>query len=257
MFRQPLTIICLIGSLLIGFGSTAQNKSYPFKQGEKMIYSVHFGWFNIGKAEIRIDPKLRYEEGVPHYFVKCTINSSPWFRMFKQMNMTFESMIRVDNLRPKNSFRDLKQGKKIDIRYDDFYFEDSIRVEAYIEDIDKHRHHKFAYEETPFFDALSTYLYLRNKDLSNAKENFGVRTFFTNTLYEFYIEPDGKGKYKLDGKKIPTSEFELVFPPSDLNPKGKSGYVAISADDRKIPLKFKVNLSVGSFALSLDEVAYE
>ncbi|MEP5613484.1 MAG: DUF3108 domain-containing protein [Cyclobacteriaceae bacterium] len=255
--RQLLTIIVFLCLLNSGFKTQAQNKSYPFKQGEKMTYSVFFGWFDIGEAEVWIDPEIHFEQGIPHFMVRLNITSSPWFRFLKPMDMCFESLINVNDLRPTNSFRDIKQGRKVDIRYDKFSYRDSISVEAYIEDIDKHRSHKFAFSEIPFRDALSTYLYLRSRDLANATDRIEVRTFFSNELYEFYIEPEDKGRFNMDGDRIPTAEFKLIFPPSDLMAKGKAGSVIVSADERQIPLKFKVNLNVGSFALVLDEIQYD
>ena len=222
-----------------------------------MTYSVHFGWFDIGEAEVWIDPEIFYENNEAHYLVRCTIISSPWFRLFKQMDMCFESLIRVDDLTPLKSFRDLRQGKKIDVRHDNFDYGDSISVEAYIEDIDTHRYHKFPKSGAPLLDGLSTYLYLRSENLPALNDDLGVRTFFTNSLYEFYISPQKKGRFNLNGKKIPTAEFKLIFPPSTLTPKGKSGYAVVSADERRIPLKFKVNLSLGSFSLVLEDIQYE
>jgi len=252
-----LTIIVFLGLFNSGFESQAQNKSYPFKQGEKMTYSVFFGWFDIGEAEVWIDPEIYYENDIPHYLVRLNITSSPWFRFLKPMDMCFESLISMDDLRPTSSFRDVRQARKVDVRHDRFSYSDSIDVEAYIEDIDKHRSHRFAYSEIPFGDALSTYLYLRSRDLANATERIEVRTFFSNELYDFFIEPEGRGRFNLDGNKIPTAEFKLIFPPSDLMANGKHGHVIISADERKIPLKFKVNLYVGSFAMELDEIQYD
>lgn len=222
-----------------------------------MTYSVHFGWFNIGVAEVWIDPEFHYENGEPHYLVRCNIVSSPWFKLLKQIDMCFESLVKASDLRPSTSIRDLKQGGRIDIRRDQFIFDDSIKVNAYVEDVDSHRNHAFARTNVPFRDALSSYLYLRNQDLLNLREKLSVRTFFTNSLYEFNIAPDGSGRFKLMGDRIQTKEFKLFFPPSELVSKGQTGSVVVSADERKIPLKFKLNLSLGSFMLELENISYE
>lgn len=256
--RKTMAIFVVFFALLSGVNPLiAQNKSYPFKQGEKMTYSVHFGWFNIGEAEVWIDPELHYENGEPHYLISCNISSAPWFKLLKKIDMCFESLVRASDLRPVNSIRDLKQGGRIDIRSDQFVFGDSIKVNAYVEDVDSHRYHTFPKTEVPFRDALSTYLYLRNQDLHNLNDKLSVRTFFTNSLYEFHMAPDGRGKFKLMGERVQTREFKLLFPPSSLVPKGQEGSVVVSADERRIPLKFKMNLSLGSFMLELEDISYE
>ena len=124
-------MVFLISYLNLGFGLRAQNKSYPFKEGEKLIYSVHFGWFEIGEAELWIDPELQNMNGEAHYLIRCNVKSSPWFKMFKAMDMCFESMVKVEDLSPTYSFRDIRQGKKIDVRHDRFSYADSVGVEAY------------------------------------------------------------------------------------------------------------------------------
>ena len=42
-----------------------------------------------------------------------------------------------------------------------------------------------------------------------------------------------------------------------MTPKEKAGLVVVSDDRNKIPLKFKVNLALGSFGLVLKEIIYD
>ena len=63
-----------------------------------MTYSMHFGWFKIGKAEVWIDPEIYYENDAPHYLVRCNINSLPWFRFFKLRILILYTTIQCGNM---------------------------------------------------------------------------------------------------------------------------------------------------------------
>lgn len=219
---------------------------------------MNYGWFSIGDAEMWLDPELHYPTEKPHYSVQTNIKSASWFKVFSKLEICMESLVRVDNLQPYRSDRDMEGRNRIDIRHDYFsYGKDSIRVKAYVEDVDQWRHHKFPNGNVPVRDALSTFMWLRSRDRQELmSQSTEVRTFFTNDLYEFSMRPKGKTSYKYQGKKIPALEFELVFPEGEFFDKGRTGTVIVSDDDRMLPLKFEIDMTVGSFKFQLEDVEY-
>lgn len=223
-----------------------------------LVFKMNYSWFNIGDAEMWLDPEFHYPTNDPHYSIQAHIKTASWFKVFSKLEICMESLIQVDNLQPYRSDRDMEGRNRIDIRHDYFkYEEDSIKVEAYVEDVDEWRYHRFEKGSVPIRDALSTFLWLRSKDRKKLMEGpVEVRTFFTNSLYEFSMRPKGNTTFKYQGEKIPALEFELVFPEGEFFKKGRTGTVIVSDDERMLPLKFEIDMTVGSFKFQLEGVEY-
>ena len=258
IFRGWLRIV-VICVLFTGASLTeAQNKSYPFKPGEKLTYNMKFGWFNIGDAVVWLDPDLYYPEGTdkPHYSIQFQIRTASWFRVFSKLEFCMQSLIEVDELKPYRSDRDLEAKNKIDIRHDYFSYADSISIDAYIEDIDTWRYHKYSKGNVPIRDAMSTYMWLRGRDRSQFEDEIRIRTFFTNNLYEFVMLPGKQTTHKYDGRKVRALEFGLIFPEGEYFDNGKTGRLILSNDRNRLPLRIEIDMTVGSFIFDLDKVEY-
>lgn len=214
---------------------------------------MHYGWFKIGQAEVWIEPEYQLENGTEHFKVQCDIKTVSWFKIFSKLRIHMESLVQRDNLQPYKSFRNLSDGKKIDIRHDRFTYEDSVKIDAYIEDIDTRRHHAFAIGDAPVRDVMSTYLFLRSRDESVLSKEVTVRTFFTNDLYEFKMRPGKMVTHMYKTYEVGAREYELIFPEGDYFEKGKKGRVIISDDASRVPLKLELDMSVGSFSFELQD----
>ena len=219
---------------------------------------MKFGWFNVGEAAVWLDPELHYPEGSdePHYKIQFVAKTASWFRVFSKISFCMESLIEVGELKPLRSDRDLEARNQIDIRHDYFSYADSISIRAYIEDIDTWRYHKFPKGNVPVRDAMSTFMWLRSRDRSQFKERIEMRTFFTNDLYEFAMLPGESTTHKFDGRKVRALEFGLIFPEGEFFDKGKTGRVIMSDDRNRFPLRFEIDMTIGSFVFDLDEVEY-
>lgn len=222
-----------------------------------MVYKINYGWFNIGEAEMWIDPEFHYQNKRPYYHIQCHITTASWFKIFSTLEICMESLVQVENLTPLRSDRDLTGRNRIDIRHDYFTYGKQIKVDAYIEDIDTWRHHIFSKNTVSIRDALSTYLFLRSRNRNEMLKPVTVRTFFTNDLYEFNMIPKGKTTYKYKGKHIAARRFDLIFPESEFFPNGKKGRVILTDDHRRLPLKIEIDMSFGSFGFDLIKEEYE
>ncbi|SNS59897.1 Protein of unknown function [Ekhidna lutea] len=242
--------------LFAGLQSQAQNKSYPFKPGEKLTYNMKFGWFNIGEAVLWLDPEFHYPNKKPHYKIQFTVTTASWFKVFSKLSFCMESLIEVNDLKPLRSDRDMEGRNKIDIRHDYFTYADSISIKAYIEDLDEWRYHRFPQGNVPIRDALSTYMWLRSRDRSQFSDEIEMRTFFTNDLYEFVMLPGKKTTHRYEDRKVGALEFGLVFPEGEFFDEGKTGLVILSDDRNRYPLRMEIDMTVGSFVFELDKVEY-
>lgn len=245
-----LAIFCFL--IILG-PTSAQANNHPFKPGEVLTYSMHFGWFEVGEAEFWIDPEIQYIDGEAYYSVQGQINTSSWARIFKAITGCFESLIHVETLQPLRSYRTMKSGKKVDdVRTDRFTYSDSLIIRTYVEDIDEHRYRSFPDSRIiPMRDFLSTFLFLRNEQFTN--EPLEMRTFYTNTLYELRVIPGERKEYDLKSRTVRSREFKLEFPKNEYFKRGKNGRAFLSEEPDKIPLRIEIDMVLGSFYLKLDE----
>ena len=258
IFRGWVKIVILLALLFGAIQSEAQNKSYPFKPGEKLTYNMKFGWFNIGEAILWVDPDFHYpnKSKKPYYKVQFTVTTASWFRIFSRLSVCMESLIEADKLQPLRSHRDMEGKNQIDIRHDYFSYADSVSVKAYIEDLDEWRYHTFPTGNVPIRDALSTYMWLRSRDKSQFVNTVEIRTFFSNDLYEFKMLQGTSTTHRYDNQKVRALEFGLVFPEGEYFDEGKTGRVILSDDRNRFPLRLEIDMTVGSFIFELDKVEY-
>ena len=260
LFSLKKMVLCLlIGWLSLPVLAQSEKKAgaHPFKKGEVLTYSMHYGWFEIGEATLSIDEEWWYLEKSPHYYINCKIESTGFVGFFAQLNVCMESWVNPNTLRPLRSHREVMFGKKIDIRTDHFTYSDSVRVQAYVEDIDARRYHAFAQSEVPLFDALSTYLFLRSSE-ANAlakSETKAVRTFFSNDLYQFGMTFAGTSTYDWHDRDVTVRKYDLLFPKSSSFPDGKKAYVLATNDRKSLPLKFSIEMNYGDFTFELKDIS--
>ncbi len=235
-------------------GQTKRSETtHPFKKDENLTYVMSYGWFEIGEASLTIDKEWWYLEEKPHYYLNCQLYSTGFVGFFSKIDVCMESWVNPKTLRPIRSSRDLAIGSKIDVRTDRFTYLDSVRIHTYVEDVDSRRYHAFDHSAVPIFDALSTYLFLRNQDQNQVKRQgtIPVRTFFSNDLYSFSMSYIHHEVYECDDRSIQVIKYELNFPESTTFPEGKRAYVLVTADANRLPVKFLIEMKYGDFSFEL------
>lgn len=248
----------MIVFLLLSFGiSSAQKPDHPFKPGEKLNYTMHFGWFEVGKAEFFIDPEIQTIDGEAYYSVQGIITPSGWGKIFKAITGCYESLINVETLRPLRSHREMKSGKKItDVRTDNFNYaySDTLKIHTYVEDVDDHRYRAFPKKkDVPMLDFLSTFLFVRNVEFPD-NQAIDLRSFYSNTLYEFRVIPGQLKTYEAKQRKFRSREYSLEFPRNSYFKKGKKhGSAIVSEEANRLPLRIEINMKLGTFYLKLDK----
>lgn len=251
----PLFILGVLNATASRAQSKPDLPDYPFKLGEKLVYSMHYGWFEIGEAQVYIDESMWELNGRPHFYIQCKIRSIGFLSFFSNLEVCMDSWVDAQTLRPTKSSRDVVFGSRIDIRTDRFDYRDSVRISAYVEDVDAKRFHAFVRNDTLLFDAMSTYLYLRSLDLQSAvtRQTYPVRTFFSNDLYRFGMTFTESLDFEFKDQKRPARRFDLLFPETEQFTSDKQAYVVTSEDVDNLPLKFVMEMRYGDFSFELIE----
>ncbi len=224
-------------------GDLAQNHS--FTPGESLTYSIKYGIFKVGRAEVYLDRELWEIEGRPHYYLQFRMENSGFISLFTTLDLCMESWIDSSTLKPKKSARHFFYGSKMDVRTDRFDYADSITVSTYVEDVDRHHSAKLKEQDTLIFDALSSYLYLRNKlpELEET-ESTHIQIYFTYDLYTQGIQFTEMVDEDL-------GRYDIRFAESDQFKKGGTSYILGSQTGEFVPQKLVIDLSLGKLVFEL------
>jgi hypothetical protein len=231
--------------------SKTQASTYNFKSGEKLIYTMHYGWFEIGEAIVTLDDTYWYFEGKPYFYIQCAVTTSGFFGFFAKLDVCMESWVDARTLQPLKSNRNVYFGNKMDVRTDHFKYSDSVRINTYIEDEDKYRNRVFAKSDTVLLDALSSFLFLRSKPLNELYSDVSVQTFFSNHLYPFSMKYKGLVGTEWKKKTINVKQYDLFFPESNAFPKDKKAYVYVLNSKENLPIRMLVEMNYGDFTFEL------
>ena len=236
--------------------SKEEVSNFPFKKGENLLYTMNYGWFEIGEASVSIDEKYWYFKNQAYLHIQCELVTKGFFGFFAKLDVCMDSWVDPQTLRPLHSHRNIAFGNKIDIRTDRFSYGDSVRVHSYIEDVDSRRYHSFS-SKGYLFDALSTYLFLRSRaSVRNpCDKTISVRTFFSNDLYTFGMTCIDIQNATWEDRVVEARKYMLHFPESETFPKGKKAYVISTNDARQIPLKFLIEMGYGDFTFELKKIS--
>lgn len=231
--------------------SNAQNKTYPFKLGEKLEYTMQYGWFKIGEAIITIDPTLQ-GNNKDQFLVQCKLKTTGLAKLLADLQACTETYVDVSSLLPELAIWEINNDKRNETKGEFYTYSDSVIVLEKREFPYKKRTRSFSKKKGQVRDPLSTYLWLRSQ-VPSTINNIETQVFFSGKVYPFGMVALEPADYKRDSGKEEVLRYELVFPVSTAFPKGKKGKVIVSNDAQKIPLKFEIEMNLGTFHFTLVE----
>lgn len=229
--------------------------------GEKLAYKIQYGWFTIGRGEVWVDNEFHYPEDrqylssdQKHLKVCSSGRTVGLMGALANLDSHFEALVDPKTCNSIYSSRYIKFGKDVDSRFNKFWYSpDSLYYDTYVQHRNSQREGAFSLAEGSIFDALSSYIYLRNVPLKQMSrgDSLLITTFWSNDTYQFGLEYIKKETIKLNGKKINAYKLYLLFPKSGTFPEEKQSYAWISTDGRNIPLKVLAKMSYGTFKCEL------
>ncbi len=208
--------------------------------GEKTVYDVKYSIFKVGEAVMQIDPELHYIDDSAYYLVTFKASSTGLLKFFySDLHICYESYISVVDSNPTYSEREIYHGKTVDIQHDKFGYSDSVKITTRQFRKKRVRNFMFSAEDKVVKDALSAYIWFRQKDIFYSKQN--IFFYLNNRLNEVEISPSDEVLVKDD---YLVKKFNLQFP----------GVADIANDDhyvlansKNLPLKAQISSDVGRF----------
>ncbi|MEJ5351950.1 MAG: DUF3108 domain-containing protein [Melioribacteraceae bacterium] len=248
-FSPKIILYVLLFSTTILF---AQKENFrkidnkAFKQGEKLIFDVKYGFITAGVAEFSI-PKIVKIAGRDVYNVVFKVSSVPAFDLFYKVRDRYETFIDVEGIFPWRFEQHIREGK-YSRDFSAFFdqrkgraitTEGSYDIPKYVNDI------------------VSAFYLARTFDYSKMKidDKIYLENFYKDKVYPLEVIYRGKESVSVTAGTFNCIILEPVVKEGGLFKSEGSIIIWLTDDDLKIPVKVKTKVLIGSIDAEL--IAYE
>lgn len=224
-------------------------KNTTFKAGEKLVYRVHYGFLNAGRAELEIHNKFYKINDKICYKINVYGKSIGSFDFFTRIRDHWGTYIDTASLIPLQSYRYVQEGKyklKEEIYYDQELHKATRKVEGQKDEL-------FSIA-TNVQDIVSGYYYLRAMDFTKfvVGDTINIDAFFENKGYAFQMKYLGIEELDTDIGKYKSYVISPIMPPNPFFKGDNSVKVWVTADLNKIPLKAKASTYLGAIEMDIE-----
>jgi len=240
--------VFLLFTLLFLTFTYSQEKQQAFKSGEWLRYKMSYsGFLRAGSAILEVE-EVDFR-GKKVFHTKGTGWTSGMISWFFEVDDKYESYFDKDTIKPYLFKRKIDEGgykKNVNTSFN------HTTKRAYVQDFIKQKDSSIAFSNVQ--DMLSSFYFLRNKDVSNMKEGEEIvlDMFLDSQTYNFKLRFLGKQVLKTRFGKINTLVFRPLVQSGRVFKEQESVTIWITDDANKIPLKLKASLSVGSLRAELE-----
>ena len=228
--------------------SFGQDQPKAFKEGEWLRYKMSYsGWVRAGSAILEIEEAELNGKKVLHS--KGTGWTSGMIKWFFKVDDVYQSYFDKDSVKPYIFKRKIDEGGYKKDRQVTFNYTTN---EAYVQDFIKQKDTTIAVNRIQ--DMLSSFYYLRNKDVRNFKigDEIAIDMFLDNQIYRFKLRFLGREFLKTKFGKVKTLKFRPIVQSGRIFKAEESVTIWVTADNNKIPVKMEASLAVGSLRADLE-----
>jgi len=226
----------------------AQEKQPAFVPGELLQYKMSYsGFLRAGTATLEVSEQELNGKNV--FYAKGKGWTTGMIKWFFEVKDLYESYFDQKETKPYLFKRKINEGGYKKHRITTFNYSSN---KAYIQDF-------LAQNDTtvPFMnvqDILSSFYYLRNKDVSNLQkgEDLKLDMFIDAQVYPFKLRYLGKEVVETKFGKIKTLVFRPFVQSGRVFKAEESVTIWITDDSNKIPIRVKASLVVGSLRAELE-----
>lgn len=215
-----------------------------FQAGEKLSYSISYGFFDAAEAHIEVSPAIKTKNGHKTYHVVGTAFSKGTFDWFFKVRDRYESYIDTSNLYPIHFVRRVDEGGyKIN---QDYFFNHTSQT------IINEKGKQF-FAPSGIQDMVSAFFYARNLDISALKPGdvAVVNSFVDNEFYALKFRYKGKEHIDFNHEKVQCLKFCPLVQKGRVFKHEDDLEVWITANESRIPIRIKANVRVGSIEMNL------
>ena len=241
---------------LSGFSQTGSSSRSVnrFKTGEHLVFRLGYGWFTLGRADLKIEPALVTYQNKPCYKVEIEGKTTGILGAFSKVDDLWGAYVDSETLLPMLAYSDIHEGNYS--REEAIHFDQAagkIRVE--MTKRKKVRPTKYYETDKDVHDMISGYLHMRNIDFRRMSVGDTVRfqAFYDEIFYDFGVVYDGKEEIKTKVGDLMAYRIIPVIPENEIFPGTNPITAWISADSNQLPLVIKADMFFGSAVVELTD----
>lgn len=247
-------IYLIILFLASGF-SFSQETSYrilqnnAFSYGERLSFDIGYGFITAAEAFMNISPSPVVINGRETYEVNFDVNSRSSFDLVYKVRDNYKTYIDSKGLFPWKFEQHIReQNYKRD--FEAFFLPDSQKVQTVANYNERREFQAPNYVQ----DILSSLYYVRSLDLRSYKDGDVITLETFNDDKHFPQSVRVIGREEVD---VSAGEFRTIVVKPELaegfTSKTSDIYVYLTDDERKIPVKVKMKIVIGSLVAELTE----
>jgi hypothetical protein len=236
--------ICITGIVLL-ISLCANGQIYTYKPGEKVTYSIQYGFITAGTATLELKTDTFNNREVLHSKIAAKTTGMAE-ALFKLLDI-YESYVDPATELPVKSIRNIREGRYR--KYNVVLFDHKTRADSSILTSDLTGVH---IAPPRIHDILSCFYYFRNHILpvdTNLKkgEITTIMTWFCDELYPIRLKFIGMEEVKTKVGKIMCLKFNPVTETGRLFKTEEDVSFWFSADKNFLPVKIRFDIFVGAF----------
>jgi hypothetical protein len=228
-----------------------------FAPGERLKYSINYGWFKLGEAEATLDEQSNSIKGKDHYSIDLRAQTVGFLSFIKSLQAHFHTYLLTSNYKPTHSENQITEGKET---WDQTNFFDYTTKKV---DINVHtnkpphfdRHYLVDLKDNTY-DILGTYMYLRNVNWAqlNTGDSLMISTLYDSKVYDFGVESAGYEKMQFEGKTYNAYKLYILFPISKTFPEPHLViFWVIERNGIHLPIMIEANMRIGRVICKLED----
>ncbi|MBS1518271.1 MAG: DUF3108 domain-containing protein [Bacteroidetes bacterium] len=253
-----LKSIFIIFLLTCSVAINAQNSEFrkitqnAFTTGEKLTFEINYGFVNAGTAVMEIDPVLQTINGRKCYDIRFTVNSSGSFDWVYKVRDFYRTYVDKEALFPWRFEQHIKEGN-YQRDFEAIFDQENLKAKTYT---GENEPKKFEGEyDIPQYtqDAMSAFYYFRTLDFSKMKEGdiTLLQNFYKDKTYPLKVKYYGKETIEVPAGEFRCVKLEPLVEEGGLFKSEGSILVWLTDDDRKMPVKVKTKVVIGSIDADL------
>lgn len=223
-------------------------KNGSIQKGEILEFKVSYGFFNVGKAQIKVFPNTYKINGRVCYRIDINGKTSGAVDWVAKVDNTWGSYVDTLAFLPHISYRNIKENnyKKVElVKFD--HKSDMLEAKVLNNKTGEYKEPTYIKAPDNIRDLVSGFSYLRLLDFDNISigDTITIDSFFEDTIYEFQTIYMGLERVKTKFGKIVCHKLVPIMPDNKLFAGENSITVWITNDLNKIPIKIDANLVFG------------
>ncbi|MBK8551925.1 MAG: DUF3108 domain-containing protein [Ignavibacteria bacterium] len=225
-----------------------------FKPGEKLTFEINYGFVTAGEAVMEIDPVFQTMNGRKCYDIRFTVNSTSSFDWVYKVKDFYRTYVDVEGLFPWRFEQHIKEGN-YQRDFEAIFDQENHKAKTYTGEKDPK---KFEGEfDIPEYtqDAMSAFYYYRTFDYSSMKvgDITTVQNFYKDKTYPLQVKYLGKETIEVPAGEFRCVKVEPLVQEGGLFKSEGSIVVWMTDDDRKMPVKVKTKVVIGSIDADLSD----